>query len=50
MINTANGKPIPMAPAIIDAKAKNRFPSERNSLPVMPLLHEPPRELPVAQG
>jgi hypothetical protein len=50
MINSANGTPMPMAPPIIDAQAENRFPSERNSLPDISLLHEPPRVLPVAQG
>ena len=50
MINRANGTLTPMAPPIIDAKAESRFPSKRNSRPDMPLLHEPPRVLPVAQG
>jgi hypothetical protein len=50
MIKSANGIPMPMAPPIIDAKSESKFPSERNSRPDMPLLHEPPRVLPVAQG
>ena len=50
MINSANGAAMPMAPPIIDAKDESKFPSQLNSCPDMPLLHEPPRVLPVAQG
>jgi hypothetical protein len=43
MMTSANGTPIQRELAIIDAKPESRFPSERNSRPDMPLLHEPPR-------
>jgi hypothetical protein len=48
MMTSADGTPIQMAPPIIDANAESKFPSELNSLPDIPLLLEPPRELPVA--
>ena len=43
MKTSANGTLIQMALPIIDAKPESRLPSERNSRPYMPLLHEPPR-------
>ena len=43
MMTSANGTPIQMELPIIDAKPESKFPSERNSRPYMPLLHEPPR-------